>query len=199
MSINSDAAFVVLEYLSKAQKTVPSKELIEELPFERKEIMPVLTALQSIGLLEKTAADDGGTAYSISKDISAYHITKAVELGVDIVDLSSLLTISEKQKKAALALSSESQKLKELDDSRKAEWSSDRGRPAELLPRDAIVDTLERLALASEISIEDFARKPGESEEILKALHEARGQALKALREYQTSLAKWGRRADDFS
>ena len=192
MGFNGDVAFVVLETIIKC-KSLSVKEILEDVPFDRMEVVSVLTTLAAIGVLVKEDVNSVSkqARYFINKDLTAYHITKAVELGVDIGDLTSLLPISDKQKKAALALSAEALKLKEMDETIRQQKKSEKPKTTSNLPRDMIVETLERLTLASEISIEDYSRNNGEADEILKALQNAREQALKALKEYQSNMGRW--------
>ena len=191
MSFDGDAAYVVLETIAQGG-AMTLKDVLDEVPFGRSEVMSVLTTLSSIGILNKDESGSGrGAEYSINSELSAYHITKAVEIGIDLADLATILPISEVQKQAALDLSAQASILRELDESARAQKKVEKPKSTANLPRDMIVETLERLALASEISIEDYARSNKESDEILFALKKAREQALKALKDYQSNLGKW--------
>ena len=188
ISLNGDVAFVLLELISKSEG-LSLKEILDNSPFEKKEILHVTSSLISIEILIKELNENNEFIYYINKNITAYHITKAVEIGVDMSDISTLLPITDKQKKAALILSTQNEKLKKMDEDLKSKKSLKENKiNINNLPRDMIVETLERLTLASEISIEDFSHSHSDSVEILKALKEARDQALKSLKDYQKSL-----------
>lgn len=194
---SGEVAHVVIESLASAKGPMRLKDLLDEVPFPKASIAGVLAVLVAIGLVEKNAKGEGAEAadYTLGQRISAYQIIKVVELGVDLGTLSKLLSITDKQKQAAMSLATQAEKLKELDDQLRAKRSAERAKPAEALPRDTIVDTLERLALASEMSMEDYRKAGAGSDEIIKALQEAKEQALKALGEYQEELSKGGARS----
>lgn len=186
MIASADVAYVVIEALARAKGPMTVKELLEEAPFPRASVAGVLAVLTAIGAAEKGAdrAD-----YTLKRQLSAYQITKLAELGVDLGTLGRLLSISDKQKQAAMSLATQGEKLKELDDQLRAKRQAERAKPADALPRDTIVETLERLAMASQASLEE-CQKSGAGEEVVLALQEARDQALKALGEYQEELGK---------
>lgn len=191
MIASADVAYVVLESLARAKGPMTLKDLLDEIPFPRASVAGVLAVLTAIGATEKSARGEGAEAvdYTLMRQLSSYQIIKVAELGVDLGTLGRLLSISEKQKQAALALATQGEKLKELDDQLRAKRNAERAKPAEALPRDTIVDTLERLAMASQMSLED-CQKDGSGAEVAKALQEVHEQALKALKEYQEELGK---------
>ena len=190
MDLNEDVAYLAIEILGKSKARLSLSEMLDEIPFERRDLVAALTVLHGIGLIERTSSESGdGFQYQLSKEASAYQITKAVELGVDVGVLSRWMKVSDKQKQAALALSMQAQKLKEMDETLKAERGKARKADPAAGPRDMVVDTLERLLQASEISIEDYSKTSKEGDEILKALQDARAEALKALDGYRKTLS----------
>lgn len=192
MPLNEDLAHVLIETLARHKKAISYSDVMEEAPFDRREVASAFNTLVMIGIIEKHAneAEDDGFSYNLNKQLTPYQITKAVELGIDVKALGPALGISERQRQAALALSAQARKLKELDEQQRAKRMADRNKTAEALPRDMIVETLERLASASEISLIDYAKEAGDGDAILKALQDARTQALKALSDYQAELAR---------
>ena len=201
MDIEPDVVYVVVEHLAKAKRMVSQREILEDIPFSRRSVTGVLFALFACGFLVREAvgepfggkASDQDYAFGICKSITAYQLIKLGELGLDMNSLSGLVKVSEKQKQAAMSLSMQAEKLAEMDEEarlRRAD-SVSRNSIASPLPRDAVVDTLERLAMASEMSIKEMKAVRGNSD-VLRALMDAKEQALKALTVYQLHLKNGG-------
>lgn len=199
MNFEADIVYVVVEAIAKAKKSVTQTDLLDEVPFDSRKVTGVLFALFACGFLTRdeqkkvTPAAETDYAYCITKNISAYQIIKLGEIGLDMNSLSELVKISDKQKQAAMALTMQTDKLMEMDAQARATRAeaASKSSPPKELPRDSIVDTLERLALASELSINEMKGAKG-SEELVKALMEAKEQAMKALHQYQKQLQAGG-------
>lgn len=189
MALNEDVAYLAIELLGKSKKKLLLSEMLESIPFERRDVAAVLTILHGLGLVDREKFGTEGFAYSLAKEATAYQITKAVELGVDVQALSRWMQVSDKQRQAALALSIQSKKLKEMDEHLRLEKSKNRKQDDSALPRDMVVDTLERLLLASELSIDDYCKTSKDGDDILKALKEARDEAKKALSDYRKAIS----------
>ncbi len=193
MALNEDVAYLAIELLGKSKRKLSLQEMLDSIPFERRELASVLTMLHGVGLVEREKGQESeGFLYSLAQEATAYQITKAVEMGVDVSALSRWMRVSDKQKQAALALSMQSQKLRELDEQARERKSQGQKTDDSSLPRDMVVDTLERLLLASEISIEDYSKTRKDGDDILRALKTARDEAKKALQDYRKSLAAGG-------
>ena len=190
--LDLDVVYVVAEHLAKAKRPVAQRDLHAEIPFDRRKIGGALFALVSCGFVVKEGVNDQAML-SVVKNVTAYHIIKMGEMGVDMGTLSSWIDISARQREAAMALAMHTEKLAELDEQariKRAEASAKLAGPVKL-PRDGMVDMLERLAMASEMSIQ--AREGAqEGDEVLGALREAHEQALRALAKYQEQLGKSG-------
>lgn len=196
MQIDPDIVYVVVECLSNATEPLSQEAILEEVPFDRRHVTGALHGLYACGFLER-AAPAGKPAtdyfYALAKVVTAYHIIKVGEMGLDLGSLSGLVKISDKQKQAALALASQAEKLAQLDDAarmRRIETAA-KSAVSKPLPRDSVVDTLERLALASDMSIKEMKGAKG-GEEVVRALQEARQEAIKALAAYQAQLQAGG-------
>jgi hypothetical protein len=202
MDLEPDVVYVVVEFLANAKRMVPQYEILEEIPFERRSVTGVLFALFACGFLVREAlfevpggksSSDADYVFGVCKNITAYQIIKLGELGIDMNSLSALVKISEKQKQAAMSLAMQTEKLAELDAQARVKRADSVSKHSvePPLPRDAVVDTLERLAMASELSIKEMKAVRGNGD-VLKALMDAKEQALKALTEYQNQLRKGG-------
>lgn len=200
MSFEANTVYVVVEFLAKSKGLVNQQAVLDEIPFEPRSVTGVLLALYACGFVERKlplgisgVAKDADYLFGITKNISAYQIIKLGEMGIDMNSLGGLVKISDKQKQAAMALTTQSEKLMEMDGQARAKRAeaASKSSPKKPLPRDAIVDTLERLALASELSIKEVGGVKG-NEDLLKALHDAKDQAMKALVKYQHQLQSGG-------
>lgn len=206
MQLDGDIVYVVVEFLAKAKGFVSQPAVLDEVPFERRSVTGALYGLYACGFVERAPVKpgsspgvDGEYLFCITKAITAYQIIKLGEMGIDMNSLSGLVKISDKQKQAAMALTMQTEKLQQLDEesrTRRAE-SAAKTTKAKPLPRDSIVDTLERLALASEMSIKEMGGAKG-SEDVMRALVDAKEQALKALAQYQSQLQAGGADPVDF-
>lgn len=196
MEFDSDVAYVLVEFLSKSKSPVSQMEILDDVPFDKRSVTGLVFSMCSTGFVVKEGSASAGeheVRYSINKAITAYQIIKLGELGLDMNSLSSLVKISDRQKQAAMALAMQTEKLAEMDGELRAQRAEAIAKTtsASPLPRDAIVDTLERLALASEMSIKEMKGVKA-SDEVLKALVDAKEQALKALLQYQSQLGQSG-------
>lgn len=194
MDFESDVAYVVVEFLAKKKNGASLADVLVEAPFERRKVGGVLFALTSCGFLDKAAGAQGRPdIYSVTGSVTAYHIIKLGEMGVDMSALSSMMKLSEKQKQAAMSLAMQTEKLAEMEGEARAKRAEAlaKAAPAVALPRDAVVETLERLALASDLSIKELGAQ-GLSPEVMSALVDAKSQAEKALATYQEQLGKGG-------
>lgn len=195
MDFESDVAYVVVEFLAQAKCGARLADVLVEAPFEKRKVAGVLFALASCGFLEKKAGAHGDqdASYSVTSSVTAYHIIKLGEMGVDMSALSSMVKLSEKQKQAAMSLAMQTEKLAEMEDEARAKRAEAlaKSAPAVALPRDAVVETLERLAMASDLSIKEMAGG-SLAPEVMSALLDAKLQAEKALAKYQEQLSKAG-------
>ena len=196
MLIDPDVVYVVAECLAKAVGPLSQDEILTEVPFERRKVSGALHGLYACGFLEREAAPNEAVQnylYVVAKEVTAYHIIKLGELGLDFVSLSGLVKVGDKQKQAALVLASQTEKLAQLDETARAKriQAASKSVVQKALPRDSVVDTLERLALASELSIKEMRGKKG-GEAVLHALESARHEAIKALAAYQAQLQSSG-------
>jgi hypothetical protein len=193
MDFESDVAYVVVEYLAKRSEPASQQEILREAPFEKRKVAGVLFAMSSFGFLSKSQEGGQEAVFSLTKSITAYHIIKLGEMGLDLTSLAGLVKISDRQRQAAMALAMQTEKLAELDEAARAKRAevSAKSNPVAALPRDSIVDTLERLALASDMSIKEM-RGAKKGDEVVRALMDAKEQAVRALAKYQEQLSKAG-------
>lgn len=200
MNVDTDVIYLVVECLAKAKASLGQKEVLDEIPFEHRRVTGALYSLYACGFLERHLATanasvvtDGDYLFAVTKGITAYQIVKVGELGLDMNALAGLVEISEKQKQAAMALTLQTEKLVQLDEEARTKRTESSARTAKIkpLPRDSVVDTLERLAKASELSINEINNAKG-NEDVLRALVDAKEQALKALNQYQSQLQTGG-------
>lgn len=189
--MENEIFYVLIDMLAKAKNGMRQDQLLEESPFDEKLASRALIALMNIGFVEKK--DGGSEICAITKEITAYQLIKLGEFGIDMATLSGMVKVSEKQKQAAMALASEAKKLEKIEQDLKTKRAAEMSRGIESpAPRDSIVETLERLALASESSIRGMKGKKNVGKEVLAALQDAKNQATKALKDYQDQLRQGG-------
>lgn len=196
---NEEVIHVVVEILAKSKEPLSFDDLLDEIPCDKAQIISAVSLLVRHGILiKKNVQEDDEVLYECNKMLTPYQINKAIEIGVNVSELEKVLEINSKQKKAAFLLSAQSQKLKELDEEQRKIREKLLAQNVQA-PRNMIVDALERLAKASEQSIKGYVGDEQSEDAILKALEEAKRQALKALENYQEELSRGrGASVDDY-
>lgn len=192
MNFDPDVVYVVADFLAKSKRPMSQAEVLDEIPFDRRSVSGVVFAMNSCGFLERSGSDDD-YRFAIVKNVTAYHLIKMGEIGLDMMSLCQMVKVSDKQKQAAMALAMQTEKLAEMDEAarRKRVEEIAKNSASVPLPRDSIVDTLERLAVASELSIKEMKGLKG-NEAVLQALLDAKEQAKLALKKYQSQLGQGG-------
>ncbi len=191
-----DVINILIETLAQ-KKSLSLEDLRDEIPCEKYILINVLAVLVKFEILERRLVDSDAF-YTLKKELDPYQIVKAIEFGVSFDTLSKSLHLTEKQKKAAMTLSSNAQKIKQLDEQKRRQQQEEFLKK-EKKPRNMVVEALEQIARASEESIVSYKSEISkEDDPIVLALKEAKAQALKALENYQNELAKGRGASVDF-
>ena len=180
-----DVSILVLEALAKSKRPLSMEEVKEKVPLDSRSVGGVVLAMVNCAFLQK----DEQERLSINPTVTAYMLVKLGEIGLSLFELKRLVKISDRQAQAALALADQADKLAQMElEEREKRLASTRVKQKLNLPRDAVVETLELIAAASQMSIEAMKDSSGASGDVVAALFEAQRQAQKALSEYQEQL-----------
>lgn len=99
-------------------KAVSIKEIAEEVCLEPGQVAAPLNMLVDLGLIIKSKSDND-FLYSLIKAPKAIHLAKVAQLGVNLQSFNHFFKIDEKEKELALAMSTNSEKMRGLDVSKR--------------------------------------------------------------------------------
>lgn len=154
---------IIIEVLINHKKPAKVDEVIDISGYSNVEIVKGLNLLVELGLVKKTLETKTDIAcFSLIKDLKAIHLAKAAQLGVDLNAFDTHFKIDKKEKKLALDLATQAEKIKHLDITKRKPLLQKR----RYLNNDKTDDVYDNLMLLFEASnmtlyeyIEDMAKK----------------------------------------
>jgi len=189
---SADSANAALEALAAAKKPMNTQEIAAAADLEDHEARASVGLLRNAGLLLREARG-AGFVYSINRDLSPFDLIKATEMGINLTAFGEKGGISAKKKQEAFALSTQSGKIKELNEQRQAEKEAARSKSEKAAPRDPVSHALADLISAADKSLGKLKGKSKAKVAIADALSRAKEQASGALEDHKRSLRNEGK------
>jgi hypothetical protein len=177
---------IVLQVLITNQEPATLDVLMELSGCERTEIVKVLNLLVDLELVVKEKSEKQ-TTYSLIRELKGIHLAKAAHLGIDLNAFDSYFKIDKKEKKLAMELASQVDKIKHLEVSKRKPLMQKRG----YLISDKSDDVQENLALIHEAAnniLYEYLEKLSQKDAHLKLLMSMHEEAENSLRNHFTSL-----------
>lgn len=107
---------IVIEVLVNHKKPAKVDEVIEISGYDNLEVVKGLNLLTELGLVKKIPETKTEQAsFTLIKELKAIHLAKAAQLGVDLNAFDTYFKIDKKEKKLALDLATQAEKIKHLN------------------------------------------------------------------------------------
>ena len=180
----NESLLIILEVLFENTTPLSVVDLIEISSCDKISVTKALSVLCSIGLVIKERNEKTGDVFfSPVKKINAYHIVSASNIGVDLSFLEKHVSISAKEKKLAIELSSSADKLKEITLNNRKPLLQKRSYLI-LSKNDDIYENLILLLETTNMSLYDYLEKISKNDTYLKWLLDMHKQSESALIDY---------------
>lgn len=120
MVLNLELIQIVLQLTIERKSNIKIEDLLEVISEPKFEVIRCFSILTEINILKKNNVKDEFNGkliaeYYISDEINAIDLTRAAQLGIDLFSFEKDLKINPKEKQLSLELSTQVEKLKQLD------------------------------------------------------------------------------------
>lgn len=177
-----DIITTIMEIVMEKDKAMSMFEIAEEGSFEPGEIASSLNILVSLGLLIKEK-NDNITTFTLIKKVRGIHLAKAAQLGINLNSFPQYFEIDKKERELALLIATTSDKIKDLDVSKRKPLIQKRGY-FQVLKSDEISENLLALLEASNSTLYEYLEAMAEKDDYLKLLLSMHSQAEHACHNY---------------
>lgn len=110
----------VFEVMIDNKKAMRIEKIVDVSGYERGEINRALNIICEIGLGFKIKDDETKVVtYQLCKNLKGIQVAKAAQMGVDLGEFSHFFSIDNEEKKLALELATQAEKIKSLDVSKR--------------------------------------------------------------------------------
>lgn len=180
-----DLNSILIQVLVDAKKPMKLSDITDDIAYSKGDILTALKTLSNLHILKEqpmSEAQKDVTVYSLKSEITAIEVTKCSNYGIDLYSFGSFFKINSKQKKIALELASEVDKVRDI--------SSQHRKPLvhnhKFLNQYAVDDIAKHMILIYEASnsyLLEHLIKLAEKDAVLKerlSLHEHAEKELKA-------------------
>lgn len=151
------------------------EKIIEETAIEGAIVNHSLNVLKVLDLIKKDKEK-----YFLIENISAIHLAKSAQLGIDLLSFN-FFNITEEEKNIALDLATNVEKVKQLEINKRKPLIQKR---VYFNKSDEVTDNLILLLEASNLTLYNYLEKLSEKDEYLKILLEMHEQTEKSLSSY---------------
>ena len=113
---------IVIQVLIDAKKPMKLNEILAEIASSKGNVLGILKVLSDLEILRKQPVSESEKSvflYSIKSDITAIHVTKCSNYGIDLYSFGNFFKINNKQKKMALELSAQAEKVKNISSNKR--------------------------------------------------------------------------------
>lgn len=185
-SEENELSNIIIQVLIDSKKPMKLADILAEIAASKGQILGILKTLSDLEILRKqpiSESDKSSFLYSLKSDITAIHVTKCSNYGIDLYSFGSFFKINNKQKKMALELSTQAEKVKTI--------SSNNRKPLvhkhKLLNTFDIDDISNHLLLIYEASnnyLYEYLQKKSLQDSSLKELMDLHEHAEQSLKSY---------------
>lgn len=179
---------IVLESLINYKKGAKVENIEEDTGYEKIEVGRSLTLLCDLGLVFKVKEEKATQfTYSLIKEIKGIHLAKAAQLGIDLSAFDEHFKIDPKEKKLALELATQAEKIKHLDISKRKPLLQKRDYLS-VSKSDDVYENLLLLLEASNMTLYEYIESMASKDPYLNLLITMHQEAESSLRDYAKSL-----------
>ena len=177
---------IIIEVIISNKKPMTIEDIIENSSFGDVEVSRGLNLLLELGLLKRTSKGSV-VYYSLIKELRAIHLAKAAQLGVNLSLFDTYFKIDEKEKKIALELSTNVEKLEKIDINKRKPLLLKR-KYFDIDKKDEVYDNLMILFETSNLTLYDYIEKLSEKDPYLKILLNIHKEAEESIKNYVANI-----------
>lgn len=177
----------IVEVVIEHKKPVSIEEIADSSGFETGEITRSVNLLGDLGLLTRSTDKSGKVVYQLIKELKGIHLAKAAQLGVDLASFEGHFKIDKKEKKLALELATQAEKIKHLEINKRKPLMQKRGYFT-LNKSDDVCENLMLLLEASNATLYEYLETVAQKDPYLKLLMSMHQQAENSLHDYADNL-----------
>lgn len=179
---------IIIEVLVNHKKPAKIDEVVEISGYSNVEVTKGLNLLTELGLVKKSNESKVEiTSYSLIKELKAIHLAKAAQLGVDLNAFDDHFKIDKKEKKLALDLATQAEKIKHLDITKRKPLLQKR-RYLNSDKTDDVYDNLMLLFEASNMTLYEYIETMAKKDSYLNLLINMHKESEVSLKGYSDNL-----------
>lgn len=179
---------IVIEVMINNKKPCTAEEIVEICGYDKREVGRCLNIICQLELTHKIKDEDTGiVTYQLVKSLKGIHVAKAAQIGFDLGAFEHFFKIDKKEKKLALDIATQADKIKHLDVSKRKPLLQKRV----YFVNSKTDDTYENLMVLVEASnavLYEYLEKLSEQDNYLKLLMDLHNQTEFSLRDYSETL-----------
>lgn len=179
---------IIIEVLINHKQPAEVDEIMEISGYDLLDVNKGLNLLTELGLTRKSINKNTEViSYLLIKELKAIHLAKAAQLGVDLNAFDNHFKIDKKEKKLALDLATQAEKIKHLDITKRKPLLQKR----RYLNHDKTDDVYENLMLlfeASNMTLYEYIEEVSKKDAYLKLLITMHQEAEISLKNYSDGL-----------
>lgn len=173
----------IVQAMVDHKKAVKMSDIIDYTGFDEYEVSRSLHLLVQMGVVKSNGEKATTALYSLIKELKGIHLARAAQLGVNLSDFDNYFKIDKKEKKIALELASQADKIKTLDVRKRKPLLQKRSYFTSS-KHDDVTENLMLLLEASNANLYDYLEKLSEKDEYLKILLSLHHQAESSWNDY---------------
>lgn len=178
----------VFEVMIDNKKAMKIEKIVDISGYERGEINRALNIICEIGLGFKIKDDETKVVtYQLCKNLKGIQVAKAAQMGVDLGEFTHFFVIEEEEKKLALELATQAEKIKSLDVSKRKPLLQKRAYFTSG-KTDGTYENLLLLYEAANTSLYEYLESLAKEDPYLQLLINMHQQAEMSLNEYADTL-----------
>jgi predicted transcriptional regulator len=177
----------IVDILISKNKALTPKDIMEESGFESAFVIRALTMLKDLELVVKAVNKSNDTVYSMVKEIKGIHLAKAAQIGVNLASFEGYFVIDPNEKKIAIEMATQAEKIKNLDVSKRKPLMQKRSY-LNVKKTDDVTENLMLLLEASSATLHEYLEKKSKKDSYLSILLNMHDQAEKSLQEYTQNM-----------
>lgn len=179
---------IVIEVLINHKKPAKIEDVVEICGYENVEVTKALNLLTDLGLIKKIREEKTNQfSFSLIKELKGIHLAKAAQLGVDLNAFDNHFKIDKKEKKLALELATQAEKIKHLEISKRKPLLQKR-RYLDNQKTDGVYDNLMLLFEASNMTLYEYVEQLSQNDPYLNLLINMHKESESSLKDYSDSL-----------
>ena len=177
----------IIQILIEEKKEMVVSEIVEESSFGEVEIQRGLNLLYDLGIVNRAELSKNNFKYFLVKELKGIHLATAAQLGIDLNAFDKHFKIDKKEKKLALEIASNAEKVKYLEPTKRRALIQSRPY-INISKKDDVAENLILLLEAANVTLYEYIEKLAKEDKNLHLIMELHAQAENTVQNYLNSL-----------